>query len=1273
MNNKKSKFARQVFTVKILVLLSYLLLNIPFLQSSDAHIHKNIDFDHITREDGLSQNNVYGIIQDYKGFMWFGTEDGLNMYDGYKFTIFKPDPDDPAGISDSFINCIYEDRSHNLWIATGSGGLNRFDRETARFKHYKNQPGDVNSLSSDCVTAISGCSSNPDILWLGTSGGGLNKFDTKKETFTQYRSIPENPNSLSNDDIYHIFEDRSGALWVGTLGGGLNKFSCQKEQFVRFQNDPLDPHSLSNNDVFAIYEDRKGRLWIGTDKGLNRFDPARNGFIAYFNDPNDPGSLNQDRIRAIFEDHKGTLWVGTMGGGLNMLARENDNNKFEFMHYRMNPSNPAGLNKDDIFCIYEDRFGILWIGTEGGGINKLDLEKKPFYHYRANPLDPNSLSNNDIWAIRESSKNPGTVWIGTKGGGLNKFNRQTETFFHYRYNPGNPNSIGSDSIYALLEDRTGDLWIGTDGKGLNRMDVEKGTFTRYIPNPNDPDSLSGTDIWAIVEDRQGFLWISTPYDGLNKLNRETGKFSHYHYNPDDPKSINSNNIWALYQDRVGVLWVGTDSGLNKFDREKEAFTLYNYQADNPNSLSNGRILCIYEDHTGMLWIGTLGGGLNKFDRVNEKFTRYTEKEGLPNNVVDGILEEIPSPGSTDYYLWLSTNGGVIRFNPRTGESTTYNKDDGLQGNEFNAGAYYKNSDGEMFFGGINGFNCFNPRDIKDNPYIPPVMITGLQVLNEEVKPGEKVNGRVILTRTISETGTITLSYNDNVISLEFAALHYASPRANSFAYRMEGLEDNWNYVGDRRFATYTRLTPGHYTFRVKAANNDGRWNETGVALKITVVTPVWQSGWFYALCILTIFLTGLGIHRVRVRSLKNQEKKLTQLVLERTQEVEKANRHKSDFLARMSHEIRTPMNSIIGFADLILDTPLSSEQKDFINAIKYSGDTLLGIINEILDLSKIEAGQLFLEPTDFEVEAAAFNVCELLIPRIGDRAIELLCHMDDGVPAIVKGDARRFQQVLINLMGNAVKFTPEGEVELAIRVEDEDERRVKLLTTVRDTGRGIPQEKCNLIFEAFQQADISNTREFDGTGLGLSISKQIARLMGGDIRVESKPGIGSTFFFTAWLEKTDKIPTHPRKKKKSLIKKNRTDNQVPIKENYESPIRILLAEDNKLNRKLAEYLLIKAGYQVDIAVTGKEAVEMFLSDPGGFDMILMDIQMPEMDGKDAARFIRDSGYTEIPIIAMTAASMKGDREKCVEAGMNDYISKPIKKDILYQLIKKWIT
>ncbi|MCU0284963.1 MAG: response regulator, partial [Acidobacteria bacterium] len=905
-----------------------------------------------------------------------------------------------------------------------------------------------------------------------------------------------------------------------------------------------------------------------------------------------------------------------------------------------------------------------------------------------------------------------------------------------------------------------------------------------------------------------FLWVGTPYNGLNRLNRKTGKFTRFQYNPDIPGNIGSNNIWSLFQDRQGVLWVGTDSGLNKFDYEKQAFIQYTYENGNDNSLSNERILCIYEDHIGLLWIGTLGGGLNKFDRKTGKFTHYTEKEGLPNNVINGILEEITAPGTNNYFLWLSTNSGVIRFNPNTGKSKSYNKNDGLQGNEFNAGAYFKAKDGKMYLGGTNGFNCFYPWEIKDNPYIPPVMITGMKVLNIKVKPGVKINGRVILTKTILETNEIKLSYDDNVVSFEFAALHYASPKANHYAYRLEGFDEDWIYVEDRHFATYTRLGKGDYTFKVKAANNDGLWNEEGTALKITVIAPVWHSGWFYLLCAITILFLVLGIYRIRVRGLKDQERRLTQLVQERTQEVEKANRRKSDFLARMSHEIRTPMNSIIGFADLVLETPLTEEQTDFIYAIKQGGDTMLDIINEMLDLSKIEAGLLVLEPTDFEVEVMAFNVCELILPRIEERNIELLCRIDSKVPMIVKSDPRRFQQVLTNLMVNAVKFTLQGEVELAIRVEEEEEKQLKLLATVRDTGMGMSREKSDFIFDVLRRDDHPDTRVFEGTGLGLPISKQIAQLMGGDIRVESEPGKGSTFYFTAWVEKFsamdigqtafspvyesiagksilviddnlsslklleemlmgfgcrvtarngadkgiaafcealkkgprfdlcildlqmpvtngyeiaaqiryhtpmtgDDIPiiavssslerrlgkyaeTHfdgfvPKPIRRDTLlemitrllakkKNDRNESQLqqvefPGIENRESAICILMAEDNELNQKLAGFLLTKAGYQLDVAINGKEAVEKFISEPERYDLIFMDIQMPEMDGKDAAQLIRQKGFKEIPIIAMTAASMKGDREKCMAAGMNDYISKPIRKEVLYKMIKKWV-
>jgi len=813
---------------------------------------QQIKFSHLSLQDGLSQATIYTILQDHKGFMWFGTRDGLNKYDGYEFTHYRHDPHNPASLSNSFILSTYQDQEGVLWIGT-EGGLNKYNRQLDKFVRYQHDPQNPTSLSSDVVLSIYEDSSGA--LWIST-GGGLNKYDRQQNKFVHYQNDPQDPDSLSSDAVWRVFEDHTGTLWVGTDGAGLNKFDHEQNKFIHYQHDPNNPASLSNDKVTSIYEDSTGVLWIGTEYGLNQFDRQHNNFRHYFHDPQNQASLSNSNIWAICEDSAGVLWIGT-DGGLNQFKRQQN----QFDHYIHNSYDPKSLSNNFVMALYVDKAGALWIGTDGGGLNKFDRRENKFKHYLHNPQNPDTLNNNLVSSIYEDST--GALWVGTLGGGLNKFDNERQTVTHYQHDPQNPNSLNKNEVWSIYEDRDGTLWIGTFDGGLNKFDRQQHKFEHYKNDFYNPNSLSDDKVMAIYQDKAGTLWIGTR-GGLNKFDSKAKKFWHYYFEPNNPVSLSNDNILSIHEDQAGMLWIGTQGGgLNKFDREQNKFWYYQNDPDDPTSLTNNAVLAIHEDKIGTLWIGTLGGGLNKFDRKTETFTHYREQDGLPNDVIYGILED--EPGN----LWLSTNGGLSKFNPTTNQFRNYDVFDGLQSNEFR-GAYHKSRSGELFFGGINGFNAFYPQHIKDNSYIPPVVITDFKIFNKPVKIGKDS----ALQYHINETQAMTLSYEQSFFTFEFAALNFLLPEKNQYKYLLEGFDNHWNEVGTRRKAFYTKVPYGTYAFRVKGSNNDNLFNDAGTALKITILPPPWQTWWAYALYIITITVIILNYIWSQKRKLLEKQREL---------------------------------------------------------------------------------------------------------------------------------------------------------------------------------------------------------------------------------------------------------------------------------------------------------------------------------------------------------------------------------------------------------------
>jgi len=837
----------------------------------------NPKFEHLTSEQGLSNTRIVSILQDSQGFMWFGTQDGLNRYDGNEFRVFRHEPGNEKSLSANFVNVIFEDSDGILWLGL-RGGLNRYDPKTESFIHYRHDPDDLDSLSNDIVFAIS--EDKDGNLWVGTAEG-LDRFDPQLEEFAHYQHDPDDSTTLSHNAVRVILEDNEGILWIGTNGGGLNRFDPKKETFTAYRHNPDDSNTLAHDGINAMYQDDDGVFWLATwGGGLDRLefeeeDPLAPRFTHYKNDPDDPSSLSHNSLYNIHEDESGGIWIGTLGGGLNRFDRHTE----QFSRFQNNPDDPYSLNHNTILSMAGDRAGLLWLGTAGGGVNILDLEPKAFNHIYSIPGDTNSLSSNDVMGVHQDPD--GVLWLGTGSGGLNKLDSEIQEVSYYQPDPDNPVSLSHNSVREVTQDSQGILWLATR-RGVNRFDPATGESTTYLSDPDDPNSLLHNSIYTVREIEDGSILVGTSF-GVNILDPVTNEISTYHQNEEIAEILSSSEpVLSIKEDAQGVLWIATGgSGLIQFDPQEEKITQYKHDPDDSSSLADNTIWNVLIDHLGTLWIGT-SVGLDRFDRETGEFVHFNEKDGFPPGGVASILQDDLSEEAGGPNLWVSSSSGLTRFNPETGTIHTYDVTDGLQSNAFGWSSAFKNENGELFFGGSNGLTSFFPEQIQDNPNAPPLIITNLELDNQAVT----IEADGILSQAASFTDQLTLPHDARVFSFEFSALNYRAPEKNRYRYMLEGFDEDWTEVGsDRRLVTYTNLDPGEYTFRVLGSNNDGIWNEEGASLAITITPPWWQTLWFRVVTIVSVsgLVAFVFLEQRRRRQAKEQE--LESLVETRTQEL----------------------------------------------------------------------------------------------------------------------------------------------------------------------------------------------------------------------------------------------------------------------------------------------------------------------------------------------------------------------------------------------------
>lgn len=1054
-----------------------------------------VTFDHFGVKEGLSQSVILSVFQDSEGFLWFGTQNGLNKFDGYSFEKYFGDPLDSNSISNNWIYAIAEDSRGCLWLGT-KGGLNRFDKRTGHFTR-------VNYKDDDPVVAdnsVYGLVIHEDILYINTPPvlTGMNLETGKLEVFNRGTAYE----GAIHDIGLPIIRSADGLLWIGSHDG-LWCFDPVEKRTA--DNAVLSASPFRHGHITALFEAVNGNILAGTENGLYILN-RKTGQVSDFGyDARNPEGLSNGFIRSVFCDHTGTIWAGTEGGGLNRIIPGGEEGTAVIVPYRSGQETGNSLSHDIVYTLYEDHSHNLWIGTIAG-IDKLDLKKKNIRYYRkTDNLTSVNLLDNVIASVYIDGDD--RLWIGNWGKGLNVLNRETGELSHYSSDHTGNKHIPENHVHVIFEDSRSDLWLGTRN-GVSIFDKRAGKFVpfREYFQTEDYNSFSNNRVYCIVEDSGGRIWIGTG-NGICIYDPVHNRISLIRAGGGGRLRISSNLVYSILEDRDGEIWIATPNGLNRYFPRDSAMVRYLYDPSSSNTLYDNFTVSLCEDRLGNIWIGT-GSGLNRFSKTDSLFSFYSVKDGLPGNLIYDIVED------NNRNLWLSTVNGLAILDPENEPKGNFRVVKELQGQEFNIKAVYRSTDGEMFFGGIEGLVSFYPDSLSTNSYIPPVRITSF----EKEAGGIRENVNVY-------AGRIHLSFRDYAFTIQFAALDFTHPGQNRFAYRMEGISDEWLDIGTRRFVHFTNLPPGKYTFSVKGTNNDGVWNNEGTGIKVVIAPPWWRTGRAYVAYILLVLLLVILIVRLRERNLITEKRKLEEKVRERTAEIElqktkveksaeelqELNATKDKFFSILAHDLKNPFSNLYSMSEVMVEKYESLDEDDRRMALKNihkSAEFIFNLLENLLTWSRSQRGRMDFSPAEFNLTKLVDININLHRAQAEQKGIRLRSDRKEDIPAY--GDRDMINSVLRNLVNNAVKYTARGgTVEVAVTEKDGFNEVV-----VVDNGLGISPENQEKLFRIDVKYETKGTAGETGTGLGLVLCREFVEKNGGGIWCESTENAGSAFHFT---------------------------------------------------------------------------------------------------------------------------------------------------------------